>query len=261
MRHSSKRVLVTGAGRGAGLGIAQALADDGASVAVADIDPETAEAAAGELRGRGVNSFATETDVTDEVQVQAMFERVQSEFDGLDVLVNTVAWIDPPHLLTEIPLEEWRRTVRTNLDSVFLCCKHGVPLLMGREDALIVNISSINGTRGFPYRAGYGATKAAIINLTQTLAMELFGTGIRVNCLVPGGIIGERGRQLREMMAAAGLRFTSSLNEEQAAHVTRLEAIQVGRYVSFLASEEARVINGQALWLGDAPRSGTQALF
>jgi NAD(P)-dependent dehydrogenase (short-subunit alcohol dehydrogenase family) len=261
MRHSGKRVLVTGAGRGAGLGIAQALADEGASVAAVDIDPETAEAAAADLAGRGVKSFSIQTDVTDETQVQAMFERAQAEFDGLDILVNTVAWIDPPHPVTEIPFENWRRTVSTNLDSVFLCCKHGVPLLSGREDALIVNISSINGTRGFPYRAGYGATKAAIINLTETLAMELFGTGIRVNCLVPGGITGERVRQLRQMMAESGLGATSSLNEAQIAHVMRLEPIQVGRYVAFLASEEGRVINGQALWIGDAPRSGAQALF
>jgi NAD(P)-dependent dehydrogenase (short-subunit alcohol dehydrogenase family) len=262
MRHEGRKVLVTGAGRGVGWGIAHALADEGADVAVADLDAEAAERVAEEIRGKGRQSLPITADVSSEDDVKAIFERVGAEFGRLDVQANTVAWIDPPARVADMDFANWQKAVRTNLDSVFLCAKYGIPLLRGSDAALMVNISSINGTRGFPFRAPYGATKAGIINLTETLAMELLDDGIRVNCLVPGGVAGERVRQLRAWAEERQLANRVGQGyEEILKHVSLMDPMELGRYVAFLASPEGSRINGQALWLGDAPRLGLQAFF
>jgi meso-butanediol dehydrogenase/(S,S)-butanediol dehydrogenase/diacetyl reductase len=262
MRHEGRKVLVTGAGRGVGWGIARAMADEGADVAVADLDTAAAEKVAEEIQEKGRQAIAITADVADEADVIAMFERVREGFGGLDLQANTVAWIDPPAPVADMEFANWSRAVRTNLDSVFLCSKYGIPLLRGRERPMIVNVSSVNGTRGFPFRAPYGATKAAILNLTETLAMELLDDGIRVNCLVPGGVEGERVRQLRAWAEEKQLGSRVGKGyEDILKHVTLMDPMELGRYVAFLASPEASRVNGQALWLGDAPRLGLQAFF
>lgn len=260
MRHEGRKCLVTGGGRGAGWGIAMALAQEGAEVAVADLDGEAAERVAAELSEAGGRGIAIACDVADERQVEAMFEEVARELGVLQLLVNTVAWIDPHSTVAEMPFENWQRAMRVNVDSVFLCSKHGIPLLREAGGGMIVNTSSIAGTRGFPYRAPYAASKAAIINLTETLAMELLGTGIRANCILPGVIAGERVRLLRESLAAKGL-LPEIAADDVLNHAVVLDAMDVGRYVAFLASDEAAFVNGQALWLGDGPRMGAQAFF
>jgi hypothetical protein len=103
------RCLVTGAGRGAGWGIALALAEQGADVAVCDLDLESAEATAGQVADHGVRSLAMKTDVASESEVNAMVDRTVEEFGGIDVLVNTVAWIDPPGPVVSMPTRGGRR--------------------------------------------------------------------------------------------------------------------------------------------------------
>jgi NAD(P)-dependent dehydrogenase (short-subunit alcohol dehydrogenase family) len=217
------------------------------------------------VEARGVRAAAIACDVSEEAEVKAMLERTREEFGRLDVLVNTVAWIDPPAAVVDMDYANWQRAMRTNVDSVFLCSKHAIPLMRESGGGLIVNISSINGTRGFPMRAPYGASKAAVINLTETLAMELLESDIRVNCLVPGAIAGERLRILRQQAATTRDAVSSTVRsgEKQGARptVSVMEPIEVGRYVAFLASDDGARINGQALRLGDAPRSGAQVRF
>jgi NAD(P)-dependent dehydrogenase (short-subunit alcohol dehydrogenase family) len=262
MLHEGKKVLVTGAGRGVGWGIAHALADEGADVAVADLDTAAAEKVAEEIQEKGRQAIAISADVSSEDDVRAMFERVASEFGRLDVQANTVAYIDEPAPVVDQDFAIWSKAIRTNLDSVFLCAKYGIPLLRKSDDALMVNVSSINGTRGFPFRSPYGASKAGVINLTETLAMELLDDKIRVNCLVPGGVAGERVRQLRKW--AEEKQLTSRVGkgyEDILKHVRLMEPIELGRYVAWLAGPDGANVNGQALWLGHAPRLGLQAFF
>jgi NAD(P)-dependent dehydrogenase (short-subunit alcohol dehydrogenase family) len=265
MTNGSRKVVVTGAGRGAGWGIARVFGEAGDHVAVIDIDKDTAERTADEIGARGGSAFPVICDVADPEQVEAAFGQIGATFGSLDVLVNTVALIDTPSSVADMPFDNWQRAMRVNVDSVFLCSKFAIPLLRASGSGLIVNISSINGTRGFPFRAPYGASKAAVINLTETLAMELLDDGIRANCLVPGGIAGERVRILGELYAKAGLIPKSdSKDGGEEALVKGLKLVEpeeIGRYVQFLASPDGIHINGQALWIGMAPRMGAQAKF
>lgn len=262
---TAPRVVVTGAGRGAGWGIAVVFAETGAEIAALDIDRAAAEKTASEISRRGGKGVAIECDVANEKQVQTAFKLVEDEFGALDVLVNTVAYIDPPARVVDMPFDTWRKAISVNMDSVFLCSRAAIPLLAKSDAALILNISSINGTRGFPYRAPYGASKAAIINLTETLAMELGDEAIRVNCLVPGGITGERIKMLGQWYVDAGIIEKPSEDGDNVGELTKgttlLTPEQVGRYALFLASSDGAPINGQALWIGAAARSGAQVLF
>jgi NAD(P)-dependent dehydrogenase (short-subunit alcohol dehydrogenase family) len=258
-----KRALVTGAGRGAGEGIALELARAGADVVVCDLDETSSKETARKISELGVKSLGLRTDVSSEDDVKAMIDATVAELGGLDILVNTVAWIDPPGPIVSMPYERWKTGVRINLDSVFLCSKYALPHLQNHDDgdALIVNVSSVNGTRGFPNRAIYGATKAAILNLTETLFMENREFGVRVNCLVPGGISGgERGRILRELAEAEGVDFFGSI-PTFTPPLRPASTPELGQYVVFLAGPTGRAINGQLLTIGEAPRWGAQVLL
>jgi NAD(P)-dependent dehydrogenase (short-subunit alcohol dehydrogenase family) len=265
MADNSDRVsLVTGTGRGAGRGIAAALAKDGGKLVFCDLDEVTLGESAEEARKLGAEVITVRTDVSDEDQVEALFAKASEAFGRLDVLVNTVAWIDPPGPIAELPTERWHRTIRTNLDSVLFCTRAALRTMIPQRSGVIINISSLNGTRGFPDRPSYGATKAAVINLTQTTAMENREYGIRANVLVPGGISGERVRILREY----GLERMKERGEEPPTRspypgppMEMLDPEWIGRYVSWLVSPDGRHINGQALVIGEAPRSPLQAMF
>jgi len=263
MTLTGKRALVTGAGRGAGEGIAHALANAGADVAVCDLDEASSKATALAISEKGVKSLGLRTDVSSEDDVQAMIDATVAEFGGIDILVNTVAWIDPPGPIVSMPYERWRTGIRINLDSVFLCSKAALPVMQGAgTGGLIINVSSVNGTRGFPNRAVYGATKAAILNLTETLFMENRQYGIRVNCLVPGGISGGvRGRILGELAAQEGVDFFPKDFPTFEPPLRSASPLELGEYVVFLAGPTGEAINGQCLWIGEAPRWGGQVLL
>ncbi|HXT88130.1 MAG TPA: SDR family oxidoreductase [Trebonia sp.] len=265
MTDNGNRVsLVTGTGRGAGHGIATVLAKEGGKLVICDLDEATLGESAEEARRLGAEVLAVQCDVSDEEQVESMFAKANEAFGRLDVLVNTVAWIDPPGPIAELPTERWHKTIRTNLDSVLFCTRAALRTMIPQESGVIINISSLNGTRGFPERPSYGATKAAVINLTQTTAMENRQYGIRANVLVPGGIMGERVRILREY----GLERMKERGEEPPTRspypgppMEMLDPEWIGRYVSWLISPDGRHINGQALVIGEAPRSPLQAMF
>lgn len=255
-------ILVTGAGRGAGLGIAKVLAGEGNNIVVCDLNPETSEQAAETVRERGANALSIACDVSNEEQVEGMFEKIVASYGTLDVLINTVAWIDPPGPIVDMPTDRWQMAIRTNLDSVMYCTRAALRIMIPNRAGNIVNISSISGTRGFPERASYGATKAAIINLTQTTAMENRHYGISANCLVPGGIKGERNTILRERRAQRAAETGEAPQQDYPnPPMELLDPEWIGRYVSFLVSEGGRHINGQALVVGEAGRSPLQAMF
>lgn len=265
MADNGNRVsLVTGTGRGAGRGIATVLAGEGGKLVICDLDEATLADSAEEARKLGAEVLAVPCDVSEEEQVEAMFAKASEAFGRLDVLVNTVAWIDPPGFISELPTDRWHKTIRTNLDSVMYCTRAALRTMIPQRSGVVINISSLNGTRGFPERPSYGATKAAVINFTQTTAMENRQYGIRANVLVPGGIVGERVRALREY----AMERRRERGEEAPASSPypepppeMLDPEWIGRYVSWLVSPDGRHINGQALVIGEAPRSPLQAMF
>ena len=260
---SGRITLVTGAGRGAGNGIAVALGNEGGTVVVCDLDPDTSRAAAEGVRKRGAESLSIPCDVSEEQNVEKMMAQIVETYGTIDVLVNTVAWIDPPGPIVDLPTERWHKAIRTNLDSVMYTTRAALRVMIQRRGGVIINISSINGTRGFPDRASYGATKAAVINFTQTTAMENRKYGVRANCLVPGRIQGERLQILGQMMAElSATRGEQPVQEPMVdGAIESLDPEWIGQYVSFLVSDKGRHINGQALVIGDGPRSPLQAIF
>lgn len=261
---SDRTVLVTGAGRGAGMGIALALAAEGGNIAICDLDQATSDATAKQIEERGATALSLQCDVSDEQAVDAMIAQVVERFGTIDVLVNTVAWIDPPGPIVSLPTDRWHKAIRTNLDSVLFCTRAALRTMIPARKGVIINVSSLNGTRGFPERPSYGATKAAVINLTQTTAMETREYGIRANVLVPGGIAGERVKVLGEMMAERA-KAGDGPNQGRGAYPEPapelIDPEWIGRYVSFLIGDDGRHINGQALVIGEAPRSPLQAMF
>jgi len=253
-------VLVTGAGRGAGLGIATVLAAEGGHVVICDIDGAAVENAAARLREQGGKVRALACDVSDENAVDGMMAEIGRLHGRLDVLVNAVAGLDPPGPIAGMATKDWHHALRTNLDSVMFCTRAALRLMIPRRSGVIVNIASINGMRGFPQRSAYGATKAAIINFTQTTAMENRKHNIRANCLAPGGVAGERMKILGTLMAEAAAENGGAIDYPDPPRQL-LEPEAVGRYVAWLASDASRDVNGQVLVIGDTDRSPLQALF
>ena len=181
-----KTVLVTGGGSGIGRGIAEAFSDAGARIVIADIKPELVAEMRKSLDRAGVEALVIEGDMTREADVQALAQRIDSEFGGLDVLVNNVGDFVLSKRFEEFSDDEISRLYDLNLRHIFSVTRAMLPLLRKRgQGSSILSISSIEGLRGAPTCAVYAAFKAAIGGFSRTLALELAPEGIRVNVIAP----------------------------------------------------------------------------
>lgn len=181
-----RTVLVTGGGSGIGRGIAEAFSDAGARIVIADIQPELVAEMRKSLDRAGVEALVVEGDMTREADVQALAQRIDSEFGGLDVLVNNVGDFVLSKRFEEFSDDEISRLYDLNLRHIFSVTRAMLPLLRKRgHGSSIVSISSIEGLRGAPTCAVYAAFKAAIGGFSRTLALELAPEGIRVNVIAP----------------------------------------------------------------------------
>lgn len=184
-----KAALVTGAARGIGKAEALALAAEGCSIAINDIDRDAAEATAAELRAKGTTAVIAIGDVSEEAGAEAVVREAHRGLGRLDILVNN-AGAGGRHLgahAENMSLDDWDIIVRTHLRSTFLCSKHTVPLMREGGFGRIVNTSSMNVTGGGrPGVTNYSAAKAGVIGFTRTLAKEVGSAGITVNAIAPG---------------------------------------------------------------------------
>ena len=182
-----KIALVTGGGQGIGQGYAHALAEAGASVAIVDINPATAQEVAAEISELGQQSMAIEADVTIEADVKRMVDTIVAEWGKLDIAVNNAGrtiWCDS----VDVPEEDWDKVIDLNLKGVFLCSQAEARVMLPRKYGKIINTASMSASivNKPQNQASYNASKAGVVHLTKSLAAEWAPHGIRVNTISPG---------------------------------------------------------------------------
>ena len=182
---AGKNVLITGAGRGIGRGIALAFAQRHATVSVADIVEKSAAAVAAEILKTGGNAAGYQLDVANDESVGKTVEGIAKANKSIDVLVHCAA-INRLMPFLETPADEWRRIIDVNLTGSFLVAQAVARVMVSRKAGRIILIASNTGFRGAIDRAAYAASKAATINLMQTMAIELAEHRITVNAVAPG---------------------------------------------------------------------------
>jgi len=241
-----KRVLITAGAQGIGLAIARRFLEAGAEVHVCDVDEAACKAAAADHPRLGVSL----TDVSSEAQVQAMFGELTKKWGKLDALVNNAGVSGPTNRLEETTLDAWQRTLDVNLTGTFLCARSAVPLLRAAGGGAIVNISSVAGRLGFSLRTPYSASKFGLAGLTQTWAMELGPSNIRVNSVLPGVVSGDRVERIIAARAAASGVSNDAMREQLLDKVSlrRMTSPQdIANQVAYLCSDEGAIISGQSI--------------
>ena len=245
MRLEGRIAIVTGGAAGIGKSIALAFADEGADVAIADIQDAKAQTVAQEIEQKGRRALAIHCDVGDSAQVDAMVGQVVEGLGGLDILVNNAAII-APGLFWELSDEDWNRTIRNNLSSVFYCSRAAARVMIEQarmaymRGGRIISMSSIHAALSEPAAGPYTAAKGGIEAFSRTMATELAPYKILVNCIAPGATYSELTIPMYTEAVKKSLFERVPLKE-----IAQPEWIAAG--VVFLASDEARYITGQVL--------------
>ncbi len=231
--------VVTGASRGIGRAVALELARRGASVVVnyhknADAASEVVSA----IQTAGGRAIAVQADVGEFTQAEALIQAALDTFGQIDILVNN-AGTTRDQLLMMMKEEEWDEVLRTNLKSVFNCCKAAARPMVRRRQGRIINITSVSGIAGQAGQTNYAASKAGIIGFTKSLAKELGPRNITVNCVAPGFIMTDLTADLPEELKQKGIEATPLRRWGKPE--------EVAYAVAFLASDEAAFITGATL--------------
>jgi NAD(P)-dependent dehydrogenase (short-subunit alcohol dehydrogenase family) len=241
-----RRVVVTAGAQGIGLAISETFVAAGAHVHLCDVNPDFIASARARLPGVSTSL----TDVADEAQVQAMFAELQTRWGALDALVNNAGIAGPTAAVEDTALADWSQTIAVNLTGVFLCTRGAVPLLRKAGGGSIVNIASAAGRLGFPLRTPYSASKFGVIGLTETWAMELGPSKIRVNAILPGIVSGARQERVIAAKAAALGVGHEAMRERLLSRVsmrTMVSPYDIANQVLFVCSPAGQTISGQSL--------------
>jgi 2-deoxy-D-gluconate 3-dehydrogenase len=238
---TGKKALVTGASRGIGRAIAVGLATAGADVALAARSADRLEEVAKEVAAAGRQALVLPTDVSDGDAVRATVTEAVDGLGALDILVNNAGGSSFMGPFTAMRFRGWEKVMRLNVESIVHACQAIAPHLLERGSGSIINIASVAGLTGSPALAAYGASKAALVSLTKTLAIEWGSAGVRVNALCPGWTATDLNTDLRT-------------NEQLSSAL--MSRVPLGRWADpeemvgpavFLASDASSYVTGQVL--------------
>lgn len=239
----TQRILITAGASGVGRAVAEAFAETGAEVWIADLD-ETALSECPETWQK------TRLDVSDEPAVAALFTDIGDRWGGLDVLCANAGVAGPTALVEDVTLADWRSCLAVNLDGAFLCTKYAAPVMKARGSGVILLTASTAGQYGYPHRAPYSASKWAVVGLGKTLAMELGPHGVRVNVICPGAVEGPRMEHVLAREAKAKGMTRAEVYRGYAAGTSMgrfVEASDIAAMSVFLGSDAARLVSGQVI--------------
>ncbi len=240
--------LVTGAGTGIGRGVALVLAEHGADIVLAGRRPEPLEETARDLEALGRRALVVPTDVTEVGQCERLVDRAVNEFGRLDILVNNAGG-STTKPIAAWSAEEWHQVVDLNLGSVWFLSRLAAEPMLAQGKGAIVNISSGLSMFAFPIGAPYGASKAAVNNLTASFAAAWTPKGIRVNALAVGAV-------RTEMLLEDGKKY--GLDEAALGAGNAMGRIgepgEIGYAVLYFASDASSYCSGQTLWINGGPK-------
>lgn len=239
MRLKGKVAIVTGAGGGIGSATALRFAQEGAKVVVNDVRRESAEKVVAQIKAAQGEAMADATSISDKAAVDKMVATTIQTFGHIDILINN-AGINKDAFAKKMTLDQWNDVLQVNLTGTFICCQAVIPHMSERNSGRIVNTSSI-AALGNLGQANYSASKAAIIGLTRTLALELARNKVTVNCIAPGPI-------MTPMLAGVPAEVQEKIKSKIPLNRFGLPE-EVAALHLFLASEEAAFITGQAIFI------------
>jgi len=242
--------IVTGASKGIGRAMSLRFAREGAAVVCAARSADLVEATAAQVRAAGGKALAVVCDVGLEDDVRRLVSTAAKAFAKIDLLVNNAGDSGPTKPVQDYLMEDWRYTIDSCLTSSYLCTRFVVPEMVKAGGGAIVNISSGAGRRGLPYRIGYCAAKAGQVGMTFGMALELAPHNIRVNCVAPGAVEGDR---IDQVIAGQAKARGIGVEEMRKTLVARsplnrmVTADDIVDATVFLCSDMARSISGQVL--------------
>lgn len=245
-RLDGKTCIVTGGAKGIGKATCLRLAEEGARVAITDIDDEDGKRLRDEIGRKGGTARYWHLDVTDEDAVDRVFGEVADRFGGIDVVVNNagIAGVNKP--TDQITSGEWQQVMDVNVNGVFYCTRAAIPHMRKRGGGSVVNLSSIYGIIGAPDVPPYHASKGAVREMSKTDAMLYAKEGIRVNSVHPGFIWTPLVQAMAEASEEGSKAFRAHLDElHPVGHVGEPEDIAAG--IAYLASDDAKFMTGSEL--------------
>jgi NAD(P)-dependent dehydrogenase (short-subunit alcohol dehydrogenase family) len=239
---TSQVALVTGASSGMGLATAQAFAEAGASVVLADINQTALQTAVEDLTAAGHQALAVTCDVAQEDQVAAMVAATVDTYGRLDMAFNNAGIQAPPTDAADEPAETFDRVNAVNLRGIWACMKHELAQMRTQGSGAIVNCSSLGGLVGLPGRAAYHASKHGVIGLTRSAALEYAPRGIRINAICPGTF---ETPMVTDMIAKGELSVPDAIGNQPIGRLGRADEIAAS--VLWLCSPGASMVLGVAL--------------
>jgi 3-oxoacyl-[acyl-carrier protein] reductase len=251
-RFKGRVAFVTGGSRGIGKGIAELFAEEGAKVAIIDLNEEALAQTASELKGKGYDVYTRVANVTDASQIEEVTKKIVDTFGAIDILVNN-AGVIRDNLLFKMTDSDWKTVMDVHLKGSFYCARAVQKYMVEKRYGRIINISSTSalGNRG---QANYAAAKAGLQGFTKTLAIELGKFGITTNAVAPGFIETD---MTKETARRLGISFEELIQNS-------VSQIPVGRSgkpsdiahaVAFFADEKSSFINGQVLYVAGGPKN------